>query len=219
MGTETLLAEVDKDVEYGQIMARSVKILANNGYICEESVLLRKSFFCRQEGGALNQQIESNPMLSMMNPAMMTGMIKQSFMSQIYQIGLFVGMGYFFSGFVLAKLPFMLTHKFKSMLHQGFNIPLLDVSYVSSMSWAFLLIYGLQGIYSLIFDTNPVGDDLKMMNPGMMMGGGHPSQPKDYSKLFASKKDDFDLLKYSFVLDKSEEYLIQSFEKLSLIHI
>ena len=95
---------------------------------------MRKAFYCKKEGGFLHQPIESNPMSAMMNPAMMTGMIKQSFSSQIYQLGLSVGLGYFFSGFIMAKMPFALTQKFKVMFHQGFNIPLLDASFVSSMS-------------------------------------------------------------------------------------
>ena len=73
-------------------------------------------------------------MTSMMNPAMMAGMVKQSFSRQMYQIVLFMGIGYFFSGFILAKFPFNLTQKFKTLSQQGISIPLLDVSFVSSMS-------------------------------------------------------------------------------------
>jgi hypothetical protein len=100
----------------------------------EEAVTVRKAFFAKKETGYLYHSVETNPMTAMMNPAMMTGMLKQSFMSQIYQVGLSFGLGYFFSGFILAKLPFGLTQKFKVMLHQGFNIPYLDPSFVSSMS-------------------------------------------------------------------------------------
>jgi len=71
-----------------------------------------------------------------------------------------------------------------------------------------LFIYGLQGVYALVFDSNPIGEDLKMMNPQYMMTGGAPNQPKDYTKLFESEKDSYDLMNYSFVLDKAEAYLI-----------
>jgi ER membrane protein complex subunit 3 len=70
-----------------------------------------------------------------MNPAMMSGMLKQTFSSNIYNIVLFVGMGYLFSGFILAKIPFQLSQRFRKMLQGDFKIPQLDVSYVSSMSW------------------------------------------------------------------------------------
>ena len=39
----------------------------------------------------------------------------------------------------------------------------LDPSYVSSMSWCFLLIYGLQGILSLIIADAEGLDDMNMM--------------------------------------------------------
>ena len=170
---------------------------------------VRKSYFWRKEGGYLQQKIESNPM-AMMNPAAMTGMMKQSFMAQIYQVGISFGLGYFFSGFIMAKLPFKLTQKFKVMLHQNINIPLLDVSFVSSMSLAFLCIYGLQNLYGLILSSNPLDDDLKMMSPHYMMGpGNNPGQPKDYGKLFESEKDCYDLLNYEFELDHAENYLIK----------
>ena len=78
---------------------------------------------------------------------------------------------------------------------------------------AFLLIYGFQGLYALLFDANPMGEDLRMMNPQMMMGGAPGQQAKDYSKLFESEKDSYKLLKYTFLLDKSEDYLINEHEK------
>lgn len=202
-----------------QALIRSTRTRTNCGYLPEESVKLRKTFYWKKGTGFLRQNIESNPMSAMMNPAAMTGMLKQSFMSQIYQVGLSFGLGYFFSGFIMAKLPFGLTQKFKVMLHQGFNIPLLDASFVSSLSLAFLFIYGLQGVYGLMFDSNPIGDDLKMMNPQYMMGGmmggpgGAPGQPKDYGKLFESERENYDILNYEFVLDKAEGYLIKKFKE------
>ncbi len=51
----------------------------------------------------------------------------------------------------------------------------LDPSYVSSMSWCFLLIYGLQGILSLIIsDAEGLDEMNQMMGPQaqMMQGAG-----------------------------------------------
>lgn len=59
---------------------------------------------------------------------------------------------YFFSGFVLVKLPFPLTDSFKSMLQQGVFIPNLDSSYVSSLSWYFINLFGVRGLLSLFLD-------------------------------------------------------------------
>lgn len=71
----------------------------------------------------------------MMNPEMMTGMLKGQFFMMAYNIGMFSIVGYFFSGFLSAKMPFPLAHSFKSMLQQGLNLSSLDVKYVSSLSW------------------------------------------------------------------------------------
>lgn len=52
------------------------------------------------------------------------------------------------------KLPFSLTPQFKSMLQSGVGTQDLDVRWVSSLSWYFLTLFGLQPVYDLI-----LGDD------------------------------------------------------------
>jgi hypothetical protein len=60
---------------------------------------------------------------------------------------------HFFSGFILLKVPFSLTTGFKQMFQKGLEMVQLDTSYVSSVSWYFLVMFGLRGFFRLVIGT------------------------------------------------------------------
>ena len=66
-------------------------------------------------------------------------------------------------------MPFPLGYKFKSMLQQGLTVQALDPTWVSSMSWAFLLIYGLQGIMGLLLQDQKSLEEMELMASGAGM--------------------------------------------------
>jgi hypothetical protein len=55
---------------------------------------------------------------------------------------------------VAVKLPFPLTPQFKQMLQAGVGTRDLDVRWVSSLSWYFLTLFGLQPVYNFILGSN-----------------------------------------------------------------
>ena len=64
-------------------------------------------------------------------------------------MGMFVN--YFFAGFILGKIPFRLSPSFRPMLQRGIDLPSLDVTYFTSLSYYILLLFGLQGVFRIIF--------------------------------------------------------------------
>lgn len=58
------------------------------------------------------------------------------------------------TNWMIVKLPFPLTIRFKSMLQSGVATRDLDVRWVSSLSWYFLNLFGLQSIFGFILGAD-----------------------------------------------------------------
>jgi hypothetical protein len=128
------------------------------------------------------------------------------------------------------KLPFPLTPQFKAMLQSGVGTRDLDVRWVSSLSYYFLTLFGLQPVYNFILGndnskfrqtqdaitrsapTRSQTDDLKaasqiaqqmQMNPAGMMA---PNQDPD--KLFVAEAENLEVIEHMYILDGIEERLL-----------
>jgi hypothetical protein len=58
------------------------------------------------------------------------------------------------------KLPFPLTIKFKSMLQAGVMTKDMDPRWMSSISWYFLCIFGLQPVFNFLLGSDNGMHDL-----------------------------------------------------------
>lgn len=204
----------DADIKIKSAINRSTKLRINFMYISERGFKLRKAFFCKDGEGFFNQKFE-NKAPEIMNPNLMGDMLKKNVLNALYYAIIFVGVGYIFSGFILLKLPFGLTQKFRSMLQQGLNLPDLDVSYVSAISWCFILVFGLNSILQH-FDGGDNFSMLKeqeqMMKAPMMMGMGQTGQDND--KILSVEKENVEIIPNFSMLEDSVDRLIEKYEHL-----
>jgi hypothetical protein len=127
----------------------------------------------------------------------------------------------FFAGFVLAKVPFSLTQQFRSMTQSGIDMANLDVSYVSSVSFYFLIVFGLNQLQPLIIDDNEndegvqaldqdrknMAGGMNPMNPMAQQGGmmGAANQGKEKKQIFKPQVDGLELISHKFIFENSKK--------------
>ena len=145
----------------------------------------------------------------MANPNGMMDMMKNNMTMMVPNILMMVWINYFFSGFILVKVPFGLTNGFKTMLQRGVELASLDVSYVSSLSWYFLVMFGLRGFFALILGSGNVMAEEAMMQAQMGMAAG-PAGPQqfDAAKAYTAERESLALAAYTSSVDKAEEKLL-----------
>ncbi|KAJ3065078.1 ER membrane complex subunit 3 [Quaeritorhiza haematococci] len=140
--------------------------------------------------------------------AMMEGM-KKNFAMIIPQTVIMSWITFFFSGFVLIKLPFPLTLRFKAMLQRDVLTQDMDVTWVSSLSWYFLNLFGLRSIFTLILGEENAADGMRDMQQMQMLGAPQPmAQPQDVNKTFLSEKEFLELSVHEYALEGVEERVL-----------
>lgn len=112
----------------------------------------------------------------------------------------------FFGEFLVMKLPFPLTTKFKAMLQANVNTYDLDVRWVSSISLYVLLLVGLGGVFHLILG----GGNEASQSTGSAAGSGSPLAANiDKKKLFESEADALEIERQTFVLTGVKDRVLQ----------
>lgn len=127
------------------------------------------------------------------------------------------------------KLPFPLTIRFKSMLQSGVMTRDLDVRWVSSLSWYFLNLFGLQSVFGFILGSenglslpmfsrpdgkanrtaaNHMAQQMSSMNP---TAGMNPFQPgQDPDKLYLNEAENLEVMEHFCILDGIEERVLHN---------
>ena len=176
-------------VMHNNQLMRSRRLRANAAYIPHAAFAGRKNYFTHKDTGVLAQKMEAaNPMAAMQDPGMMMNMMQGNMAQMVPQMAMMGIVNYFFAGFVLGKIPFPLTPSFKGMLQRGVAVSTLDTAYVTSMSWYFLVMFGMRGLHTLVLGAGASTDDTAMMQAQMgMMQQGQPGQQPDMNKVFGAE--------------------------------
>ena len=144
-----------------------------------------------------------------MSDAMMN-MAKGNMANFIPQTLIMWWVNHFFAGFVLMKLPFPLTVRFKEMLQSGIMTPDLDVRWVSSISWYFISVLGLNPVYSLLLSDTEGIDMIQQQSQQQMGPIGGPGQPQP-DALMKSLANDLTLAQHQTCLDGIEERVLRKY--------
>ncbi|CAA6670836.1 unnamed protein product [Spirodela intermedia] len=192
-----------KVVKDGQVILRAGHLRAGANFIPPRpSTPEEHTLLTRYENGLLHVpkgQAQNAQAQMFSDPNMAVDMMKKNLSMIIPQTLTFAWVNFFFSGFVAAKIPFPLTQRFRSMLQNGIDLSTVDVSYVSSRSWYFLNLFGLRGLFSLIWERKMVTtDDAQRMM--QMSGFGF-----DPAKNLSAEKDSIDILQHDWALPKFEK--------------
>ena len=218
--TKMLRKDVPPDVKqvgHNNQLMRARRLRANAMYVPQHAFAARKHYFCHAETGILKQKMDKvDPMAQMQDPSMMMNMMQGNMAQMVPQMAMMGIVNYFFAGFVLGKIPFPLTPSFKGMLQRGVMVTTLDTAYVTSMSWYFLVMFGMRGLHTLVLGAGASTDDTAMMQAQMgMMQQGQPGQPPDMGKLFAAEAENLAIVDHAWFLDGAEERLLNANSKAS----
>jgi hypothetical protein len=142
--------------------------------------------------------------------------MKGNMAAMVQNMVMMQGISHFFRGFVLVKVPFPLTRGFKQMFQRGlYDLTTLDTSYVSSVSWYFLVMFGLRAFFRLAMG-DPLQEELEGNEVQRELGrdyngGGPPGGQFDPAKALRTEADNLELINVrsrGFKVDDAERNLL-----------
>lgn len=217
-----------KQMKYNNTLARARQLRSVNGkYLLSESFRDRRVFYTKPQTGVLLKAPPSKTAaesMEMQDPTQSIGMMKNQMVFLFSQGAVGYWVNFLFTGFLVGKTPFPLTHRFKSYLQRGVDVDNLEPGYISGLCWYFILMMGISGIQVLLLnmwqgeeqtiDPN-TGEDTMMMMMGVapqanpLMGG------PDTAKLFTQEKDALELHYWEGITDGLELELYKNWKSKS----
>jgi ER membrane protein complex subunit 3 len=191
------------DLFVQSVVLRCERLKKTGKILSETSYKNRRAYFCKPSVGLLHKEFESNAMPFFMDPTSQLGMIKKNAAYGITTMLVLSWVSHFCSGCILARIPFPLTQKFRGMLQRGVELSALDVTYVSSSSLYFLMMFGMNGILGLVMGGTGKGSMREMAMP-MMQG-----PQKDLGKILKGERESLEMTSHKFRLNGIEEYWLQ----------
>ena len=184
-------------------LQRSQRIRAAASFLPPRGFFSRRRHFVgneeNEDTGILNEKDLPGATNPMADPNGGMDMMKGQMANTVPHIVMMTGMNYLFSGFVISKVPFPLTPRFKMMLQQGVNLSTLDSSYVSALSWYFIVMFGIQGFTSLVLGQSVAYSDMHAMQMQAQMGRGGAANPQfDASAAFKAEKRELEFTKHTW---------------------
>lgn len=188
-------ADVD-NLENMQLLRRSQRLRMSNHVIPPSSFRMRKNWLIQKAFSEEDKEKKAEP-AQQQDPMMMMGAMKQQIAMLVPHLIFMAWVNHFFYGFVLAKTPFPLTENCKSMTQQGIFLRTLDASYVSSLSWYFLNVFGQRGSYALVLGPGVAPTQAQMIQQQQMGMSKGPGQSPDYTKMFKVEKRELEILSHT----------------------
>ncbi|SCV00102.1 LAMI_0G02894g1_1 [Lachancea mirantina] len=199
-----------------QYMGKTQALIANGTNLKFESFRDRQEYlsqvlasgkYVAKKAGGDDAETTGNPLTDPNMSDAMMGMAKGNLANYIPQTLIMWWVNHFFAGFVLMKLPFPLTIKFKEMLQSGILTADLDPRWVSAISWYFISVVGLNPVYNLLFGNQDV-DAMGMLQQQQQQLESMPGAPAA-DGVMKNLANDLAIAQHESCFDKIEQRVLK----------
>jgi len=197
-----------EQVKTMQLLKKSAMLRENGHFLPEQAFYMRKQHLTGDEGALTEgKDTEKEARNPMQDPTQMGDQMKGQITNMLPMMVIGGWVGFTFSGFVTARVPFPLTTRFKQMLQRGVNLTSLDAAWISSMSWYFINQFFMKGIYELMLGEDNQADQARAMQ--QQMPGGASPQLMDEQKAFKAEWEALKVAEHRNALAEVEKLVLR----------